>query len=71
MTSKHSICPHCQQGHLVQRTRKRDGLKFWGCSDFPKCKYSGSIGEPPLQRGRWELSPDIEAHWYDDDYPEG
>jgi DNA helicase-4 len=38
--AKTVICPKCQQGTLVQRTRRSDGSKFWGCNRFPKCGYT-------------------------------
>jgi ssDNA-binding Zn-finger/Zn-ribbon topoisomerase 1 len=25
---------------LVVRTNKREGNHFWGCSNFPKCRYT-------------------------------
>ena len=37
-----TICPSCRQGILVQRTRRRDGRPFKGCSSFaeePPCRY--------------------------------
>ena len=30
-------------GLFVVRTRKRDEHKFCGCSNFPKCKQTGSL----------------------------
>jgi predicted RNA-binding Zn-ribbon protein involved in translation (DUF1610 family) len=32
-------CPNCG-GVLVVRTNKREGNHFWGCSNFPKCRYT-------------------------------
>lgn len=34
------VCPRCKMGTLVQRTNSKTGTKFWGCSRFPKCKYT-------------------------------
>lgn len=31
-------CPSCQIGHLVKR--KGQYGEFWGCSEYPKCKYT-------------------------------
>jgi DNA topoisomerase-1 len=36
------ICPSCHKGTLIERQAKRGknkGGKFYGCSNFPKCKY--------------------------------
>ncbi|CAK0761067.1 DNA topoisomerase 3 [Gammaproteobacteria bacterium] len=36
-------CPSCNQGHLVKRTAQRGantGRIFWGCSEFPRCRYT-------------------------------
>ncbi|OOF66478.1 type I DNA topoisomerase [Rodentibacter sp. Ppn85] len=32
-------CPQCQKGHLVAR-RGRQGKTFYGCDNFPHCKFS-------------------------------
>ena len=32
-------CPKCNV-RLVIRTRKSDGVLFYGCPNFPVCKYS-------------------------------
>ena len=40
-------CPCCG-ADLVQRTAwkgKRAGRSFWGCSNYPKCRYIKNIGE--------------------------
>ena len=51
------ICPLCG-GQLVLRTATRGvnaGNKFWGCSNYPKCRYIKNIPsshngkQPPLQ----------------------
>jgi restriction system protein len=37
-----NICPQCD-GELVLRTAQRGlnpGQKFWGCSNFPKCRFT-------------------------------
>lgn len=39
--AEEAICPRCG-GQLVLRTAKkgeRQGKQFWGCSNFPKCRY--------------------------------
>jgi DNA topoisomerase-1 len=34
-----SKCPFCNS-ELVERTRKSDGGKFFGCKGYPKCRYT-------------------------------
>ena len=55
--SQDGICPLCG-GRLVLRTATRGanaGNKFWGCSNFPKCRYIKNISssheenQPPVQ----------------------
>lgn len=40
-------CPDCQkegrEGKLVERKNKADGSAFYGCTLYPKCKYSESL----------------------------
>ena len=33
-------CPQCKKGDLIERKNKRDGNIFYGCSSYPKCKYT-------------------------------
>lgn len=33
-------CPYCKSGRLVMRTREADGNRFYGCSNYPYCKYT-------------------------------
>jgi len=43
-----AICPHCG-GRLVIRTAMKgshQGKQFWGCSNYPKCKYIRNL---PIQ----------------------
>lgn len=37
-------CPDCKTGDIVERRTKR-GKLFWGCSNYPKCKW-GSWNDP-------------------------
>jgi Zn-finger domain associated with topoisomerase type I len=30
-------CPRCN-AHMVERTNRQNGEKFWGCSRYPKCR---------------------------------
>lgn len=32
-------CPECKKGEVIARHTKR-GRKFWGCSNYPKCKWA-------------------------------
>ncbi len=36
------ICPRCG-GKLVLRTSKKDGSKFYGCSNYPNCRFTKNI----------------------------
>jgi len=37
MSIENLKCPDCK-GSMIPRTNHREGTKFWGCKDFPKCK---------------------------------
>lgn len=37
-------CPTCAHG-MIQRARKSDGHKFWGCSQYPDCAGTREIGD--------------------------
>lgn len=48
--SINKICPRCKQGQLVKRKRKSEKYEskyksdeFFGCSRFPKCRYTEEI----------------------------
>jgi len=34
-----NICPRCGN-QLVERTAKKSGRKFYGCSSYPRCKFT-------------------------------
>jgi len=36
------VCPRCKDGYLVQRSGR---TKFLGCSNFPNCRYTESLGK--------------------------
>lgn len=36
-------CPTCKGGRLVKRQNKNNGTRFYGCSNYPSCKYARSI----------------------------
>ena len=33
-------CPKCKAGELVQRTNKKTRQTFYGCSEYPGCKFA-------------------------------
>ena len=40
------LCPQCRSGYLIERISQAEnnkGHKFWGCSKYPKCKYTRNI----------------------------
>jgi hypothetical protein len=37
-----AVCPQCDDGHLVQGLNKSKGQDFWGCSNYPDCKYAAN-----------------------------
>ena len=41
--SQESICPKCGKGLKLPRYNADDELIFYGCSNFPKCKYKERI----------------------------
>ncbi len=41
---KEGICPRCG-GKLVLRTSKKDGNQFYGCENFPKCRFTKRVEE--------------------------
>lgn len=36
-------CPVCKSGRLTKRLNKNNGNSFYGCSNYPTCKYARSI----------------------------
>jgi restriction system protein len=32
-------CPSCDE-KLIKRTAKQSGSSFWGCKNFPQCRYT-------------------------------
>lgn len=36
------LCPWCKSGHLIIRHAEVDGKSFYGCSNFPYCKYTNN-----------------------------
>lgn len=39
---REGICPRCG-GTLVLRTSKKDGRQFYGCSNYPNCKFTKPV----------------------------
>jgi DNA topoisomerase-1 len=37
------LCPDCNQGTLLLRTNSKTNEKFFGCSQFPNCRFTTSI----------------------------
>ena len=33
-------CPECKKGELVERHTRRGGKAFYGCNQYPKCKFA-------------------------------
>lgn len=48
MDSDAKYCPRCERA-MVRRTSGKDGSKFWGCSGFPRCKYTMNLREHELR----------------------
>ena len=46
---KEGICPRCG-GQLVLRTSKQNGQPFYGCSNYPKCKFTKKVETPNAQK---------------------
>lgn len=42
------ICPRCQHGLVLRTAAKgsRAGQQFWGCSNFPRCRFTQKYQEP-------------------------
>lgn len=40
-----NICPRCGANLVLRETKKGEnaGRKFWGCSNFPKCRYKKNL----------------------------
>jgi restriction system protein len=42
MDSNDKRCPRCER-QMVQRTSSKDGSRFWGCSGYPRCRYTMNV----------------------------
>lgn len=36
------LCPWCKSGHLIVRTTENTKKQFYGCSNYPYCKYTNN-----------------------------
>ena len=39
---KEYSCPWCKSGRLIIRTTENNKRKFYGCSNYPYCKYTNN-----------------------------
>lgn len=65
-------CPKCQST-IARKTNKSDGSKFWGCSRYPKCKWSDDDLPPPLPKkmpSPMDPLPEDFLEWVRAHYPE-
>ena len=37
-SDERKYCPKCEE-EMILRTSRKDGNKFWGCSNFPRCRF--------------------------------
>ncbi len=44
ISQKITPCPRCRGGHLVLRHKKKDHSPFYGCSNYPECRYMKKVG---------------------------
>lgn len=44
-------CPKCPDGKLIKRTNRRDGSRFLGCTNFPKCRYVSELEKTEDEEG--------------------
>ena len=53
------VCPKCG-GELIERVATKGqyaGQKFWGCSNFPKCKFTKKAEQTPGSQPESNLDP--------------
>ena len=69
MTENQSLqnlkCPNCS-GPMVSRKNSKDGSKFWGCQNFPKCK--GNRDSMGLSKREREAERNRETDWDGEGY---
>ena len=53
------VCPKCG-GELIERVARKGqyaGQKFWGCSNFPKCKFTKNADQTAASQSEINLDP--------------
>ena len=63
---KKKVCPDCG-APLVERENSKTGAPFWGCSKFPKCKYSKSFYVSVGDEYLYPTRPDEDEIYPEDD----
>ena len=46
-------CPECKDGELVEKSARRRGNTFYGCSRYPKCKFTSANKPVPEKCPEW------------------
>jgi len=60
-------CPECK-GPMVPRANRKDGTKFWGCKEYPRCKGTrDSMGLSKEERNLEMDTPEDEHSWNRED----
>ena len=49
--------PQCGTGTLEIRHRRRDGKPFYGCTNFPRCRYARDVSATPINGGNHPSNP--------------
>jgi len=57
-------CRRCKVS-LVKRTNKHNGLEFYGCPKFPRCKYTKDIYGKDKEDRRLERERNPRRRYYD------
>jgi len=42
-------CPSCEDGELVPKINKRDDQRFWGCTNYPECKFTSRLSPREME----------------------
>lgn len=48
LDSKDKYCPRCERA-MTLRTSSKDCSKFWGCSGYPRCRFTMKVREEELE----------------------
>ena len=46
LSDTRKFCPRCER-ELIVRTARLTGNQFWGCSDYPRCKFTLKLDSRP------------------------